>query len=169
VVRFTSLPPYPQGKAPGTYWIRGVVEPRADLAALENRKICPLPGIEPRPSSPQLYRLSYPGFLEQKSNYQCSFCFGVDTPCVCGRCCRCIQARCAWIGQFLTQKLTNLHTQILKTKAAFTSEISATSSRTTRCNKPRNRISTNNYPERLKFHKKVIASITSYLSLPYQI
>jgi hypothetical protein len=32
----------------------------AGLDAVENRKILPLPGIEPRPSSPSLYRLSYP-------------------------------------------------------------------------------------------------------------
>jgi hypothetical protein len=34
--------------------------PRAGLNDVKNRNISPLPGIEPRPSSPSLYRLSYP-------------------------------------------------------------------------------------------------------------
>jgi hypothetical protein len=33
---------------------------RAGLDAVEKRKILPPPGIEPGPSSPSLYRLSYP-------------------------------------------------------------------------------------------------------------
>jgi hypothetical protein len=37
--------------APGTHWIEGWVSPRAALEAVENRML-PLPGFEPRPSSP---------------------------------------------------------------------------------------------------------------------
>jgi hypothetical protein len=35
------------------------------LEATENRKILPLPGIEPLPSSPSLYQLSYTGSTTQ--------------------------------------------------------------------------------------------------------
>jgi hypothetical protein len=37
---------------PGTYWIGSLVGPRACLDHVEKRKIFPLPGFEPRPSSP---------------------------------------------------------------------------------------------------------------------
>jgi hypothetical protein len=37
------------------------VGPRAGPDIMEKRKILLLPGIEPRPPSPSLYRLSYPG------------------------------------------------------------------------------------------------------------
>jgi hypothetical protein len=36
---------------PGTHWIRGRVDPKASLDAVEKRKILPLSGIETRPSS----------------------------------------------------------------------------------------------------------------------
>jgi hypothetical protein len=49
VVSFTSLPLHPR-----TYCIGGWVGPRVNLEAVEYRKnIFPLPGTEPRPSSPQ--------------------------------------------------------------------------------------------------------------------
>jgi hypothetical protein len=54
-----ALPP--GERAPGIHWVGGWVAPRADLDPMENRKILPLLGIEPRPSSSSLYRLSYPG------------------------------------------------------------------------------------------------------------
>jgi hypothetical protein len=49
-------------RALGTHWTGGWVGPRAGLDAVETTKILPLPGIEPRPCSPQpvLYQLSYP-------------------------------------------------------------------------------------------------------------
>jgi hypothetical protein len=47
-------------RVPGTHWIGGLVNPRAGLDAVEERKILPLPGFDHRPSSPSLYRLSYP-------------------------------------------------------------------------------------------------------------
>jgi hypothetical protein len=43
--------------APGTHSIGGWVGPRAGLDAVEKRKILPLEGVEPRPSTPSLYRL----------------------------------------------------------------------------------------------------------------
>jgi hypothetical protein len=43
-----------------TYWIVGWVDPRTDLGAVKEGKILFVPGIEPRPFSPSLYRLSYP-------------------------------------------------------------------------------------------------------------
>jgi hypothetical protein len=39
VVRFTPLPLYPRGRAPGTHWIGGWVGPRAVLEAVVKRKI----------------------------------------------------------------------------------------------------------------------------------
>jgi hypothetical protein len=54
----------PTERTPGTDWIEDWVRVRAGLNAVKKRKMLPLPGIEPRPSSPSLYRLSYPS-----SNY----------------------------------------------------------------------------------------------------
>jgi hypothetical protein len=47
--------------APGTHCTRigGWVDPTEGPDITEKRKILPLSGIEPRPSSPPLYRLSY--------------------------------------------------------------------------------------------------------------
>jgi hypothetical protein len=50
----------PGERSPGTLWRGGWVSPRAGLDAVEKEKMLPIPGIEPRPSSPSLYRLSYP-------------------------------------------------------------------------------------------------------------
>jgi hypothetical protein len=41
VVSFTPRPLYPGEITPGTYWIGGWVGPRADLHAVEKRKILP--------------------------------------------------------------------------------------------------------------------------------
>jgi hypothetical protein len=61
VVSFTPLPLYPPGeRAPGTHWIGSWVDPSVGLDAVEKRKKFALPGIEPGPSSPSLYGLSYP-------------------------------------------------------------------------------------------------------------
>jgi hypothetical protein len=38
-------------RAPGTHWIGGWVGPKPALDDMEERKILPLPGIEPQPSS----------------------------------------------------------------------------------------------------------------------
>jgi hypothetical protein len=46
---------------PSTHWIEDLVGPRAGLEAVEKRKILPLQGLEPQPSSTLLYRLSYTG------------------------------------------------------------------------------------------------------------
>jgi hypothetical protein len=46
--------------AAGTHWLGGWVSPRAGLDAVEKGKILTLPGFEPGPSSPSLYRVSYP-------------------------------------------------------------------------------------------------------------
>jgi hypothetical protein len=44
---------FPPGKSEhGTHWIEGWMGPRADLDLVVKRKIFPLPGLEPRPSSP---------------------------------------------------------------------------------------------------------------------
>jgi hypothetical protein len=56
----------PEEKAPGTYWIRGWVDPRAGLDNMEKGKFLTLPGLEPQPlsrpaRSQSLYRLRYPG------------------------------------------------------------------------------------------------------------
>jgi hypothetical protein len=40
--------------------------PRIGLDDVERRKILPLPGIEPRPSSPSLYQLSYPDSIKDR-------------------------------------------------------------------------------------------------------
>jgi hypothetical protein len=53
---------------PGTHWIGGCVDPRADLDDVEKRKFLTLPGLELRPlgrpaRSQSLYRLHYPGSL----------------------------------------------------------------------------------------------------------
>jgi hypothetical protein len=43
----------PEERGPGTNWIRGWVDPRAGLdAVVKIKKSLPLPGIEPRWSSP---------------------------------------------------------------------------------------------------------------------
>jgi hypothetical protein len=50
----------PRERMPGTNWIGGWVGPRAGLDAVHKRKILPMLGTEPQPSSPQLYRMNYP-------------------------------------------------------------------------------------------------------------
>jgi hypothetical protein len=55
----------PGGRAPGTHWIGGWVNPRTSLDDLEKKKFLTLPGLElrllGRPASSQsLYRLRYP-------------------------------------------------------------------------------------------------------------
>jgi hypothetical protein len=57
-----SRPLYSQARAPGVHWIGGWVGPRACVDAVENRKkTLALPGIDPGPTSPSLYRVSYTG------------------------------------------------------------------------------------------------------------
>jgi hypothetical protein len=46
VVSFTTLPLYPEERAPGTRWIAGWVGPRASLEDLEKREFLPLPELE---------------------------------------------------------------------------------------------------------------------------
>jgi hypothetical protein len=46
---------------PGIHCTGGWVGLRAGLGPVEKRKLLPLLGIEPRPSNPSLYQLSYPG------------------------------------------------------------------------------------------------------------
>jgi hypothetical protein len=53
----------------GTDWIRGWMDPTAGLDAVKKRKIFVLSEIEPRPCSPSLYRLSYPGQLHRGQCY----------------------------------------------------------------------------------------------------
>jgi hypothetical protein len=58
----------PSGRAPGTHWIGGWVDPRVGLDEVEKRKFLNLPGLElpslGRPTHSQsLYRLRYPGSL----------------------------------------------------------------------------------------------------------
>jgi hypothetical protein len=55
-----------RGKTPHSHWIVGYV----GLDDTEKRKILPLPEIEPRPSSPSLYRLSYPDFYIRNWMYK---------------------------------------------------------------------------------------------------
>jgi hypothetical protein len=62
--RLSRFPP--EGRAPSTHCARGCVGPRADLDAV----LLPLPGIVPQPSSPSLYRLSYPGFPPVNPNFR---------------------------------------------------------------------------------------------------
>jgi hypothetical protein len=57
---------HPRGKSPGTHWIGGWVDPRADLDDVEKWKFLPPPGFELRPlghpaRSKSLYWLRYPG------------------------------------------------------------------------------------------------------------
>jgi hypothetical protein len=42
----------PVERAPGTHWIGGRVGPRTGLNVVEKRNVLPLPGIQPRLSSP---------------------------------------------------------------------------------------------------------------------
>jgi hypothetical protein len=49
--QFQVRPLHPRETAPGIHWIGGWMGPRARLDAMEKRKIVPLPGIQPRPSS----------------------------------------------------------------------------------------------------------------------
>jgi hypothetical protein len=56
----------PGGRAPGTHWLGGWVDPRSGLDDVERRKILPLPGLQLQPlgraaRSQSLYRLRYPG------------------------------------------------------------------------------------------------------------
>jgi hypothetical protein len=59
----------PRERAPGTHWIRGWVDPRAVLDAVEKRKYLTLPGLEPGPCSPSLYRPSHLYLVELASKY----------------------------------------------------------------------------------------------------
>jgi hypothetical protein len=43
---------YPRERAPGTHWIGVWVGPRTGLDVVEKRNILPLPGIQPRLTSP---------------------------------------------------------------------------------------------------------------------
>jgi hypothetical protein len=67
----------PGERAPGTHWIGGWVDPRADLRTslddLAKRKLLTLPGSELRPlsrpaRSQSLYRLRYHGFSESEGD-----------------------------------------------------------------------------------------------------
>jgi hypothetical protein len=65
VVSFTLLPLYPEVNS-GNRWIRGWVEPRADMNCIEKWKFLTLPRLELRPlgrpaRSQSLYRLNYRG------------------------------------------------------------------------------------------------------------
>jgi hypothetical protein len=42
----------PRETAPGTHWIGGWVGPKTGLDVVDKRNILPLPGIQPRLSSP---------------------------------------------------------------------------------------------------------------------
>jgi hypothetical protein len=42
----------PEKEPPGTHWIGGWVGPRTGLDFVEKRNVLPLPGIQPRLSSP---------------------------------------------------------------------------------------------------------------------
>jgi hypothetical protein len=50
----------PRERSPRTYWIGGWVGPKVGLDAVEKKKNLTLAGIESGPSSPSLYRPSYP-------------------------------------------------------------------------------------------------------------
>jgi hypothetical protein len=63
-----SRPGYftPEERAPGTHWIGGCVDPRADLDNVEKRKFLTLPRLQLQPlgrpaRSQSLYRLRYAG------------------------------------------------------------------------------------------------------------
>jgi hypothetical protein len=49
----SPLPFTAEDEDPGAHWMGGWVGTRAGLNAVEKRKIFPLPGLEPQPSSPQ--------------------------------------------------------------------------------------------------------------------
>jgi hypothetical protein len=68
VVSFTPLLLYPWGESPppGIHWLGGLVDPRAGLVDVEERKFLTLPRLELRPlgrpaCSQSLYRFCYPG------------------------------------------------------------------------------------------------------------
>jgi hypothetical protein len=62
VVSFMLRRIYPPGdRTPSTHWTGGCMGLRASLDATEKRWNSALLGIEPWPSSPSLYRLTYPG------------------------------------------------------------------------------------------------------------
>jgi hypothetical protein len=46
-VSFTPWSLYPRGRAPGTHWIGGWVDPRAELDDVEKKKFLTLPGLQP--------------------------------------------------------------------------------------------------------------------------
>jgi hypothetical protein len=52
VISFTPRPLYPRRKSPRYAFYRRLGGPRTDLEDVKRIKILPLPGIEPRPSSP---------------------------------------------------------------------------------------------------------------------
>jgi hypothetical protein len=54
VVSFTPQPLYPRGRAPGTHWIGGWVDPRTGLEELEKRKFLTLPGYRDSNSDPSV-------------------------------------------------------------------------------------------------------------------
>jgi hypothetical protein len=76
----------PGERAPGTHWIGGWLGPRAGLDAVEKIKILPLSGIEPRPSSPSLYRLLSFGITFWKASHNITAVWDV-TPCSLGSTC----------------------------------------------------------------------------------
>jgi hypothetical protein len=57
----------PGERAHGTHWM-GWVRPRAGLDEIEQKEILTLLGMEPRPCSPSLYRLSKVSHIELKIN-----------------------------------------------------------------------------------------------------
>jgi hypothetical protein len=59
---FTSRLLYPRGRAAGTHWIGGGVDPRAGLDDLEKRKFLTLSGLELQPSVAQPVASRYPGY-----------------------------------------------------------------------------------------------------------
>jgi hypothetical protein len=60
VVSFTPLPLYPRGKSPRYPLDRKLGGPQSRSGRCGEEKNLALPEIEPGPSSPQLYQLSYP-------------------------------------------------------------------------------------------------------------
>jgi hypothetical protein len=73
----------PGESATGTHWIGGWVDPRAGLDDVEKIKFLTLPGLELRPldrpaRSQSLYRLRYPGSLENMKCSQTQRCVSVN-------------------------------------------------------------------------------------------
>jgi hypothetical protein len=64
VVGFTPRPLYPRRKI-----LRYPLDKRLGGRCGEEKNVLPLPGIEPRPYSPSIYQLSYPGYFETNIHY----------------------------------------------------------------------------------------------------